>query len=400
MKNMRIRFGQSHPNEGLIRAYLDQALSVDQAAEINAHLLTCSSCRAAANEIQNRAESVQATFIRLDGESEQIRSSASARIRFNQRLEIDKENQSMKPNILSRIPKAAWAALAVTIVLVVALTFEPVRAFANSFLALFRVEQIRVIEFDSQEMDEKLKNSSQLEYILSNQIQVEETGELQQVSSPEEASALAGFAVRLPVEVEGERQIHVQPAAKMNFTVDLELVRGVLKDLGREDIRLPDNLDGALVKMEIPAGVMTAYGDCSFEEELPSGDSEQTPAPMRDFKKCTTLLQIPSPAVSAPPDIDLNQIGEAYLQVLGMDAQEAASFARSVNWTTTFVVPLPRSYATYEEVQIDGTTGTLINERPGYHPGFTLMWVKDGIIYALNGPGDREAALEMAASIH
>lgn len=396
MKNIWMKFGQPHPNKGLIRAYLDQTLSVDQTAKINDHLITCASCRATANEIRTRAESVQAQLVRLDGEPEQIGSSI-AHIRLAKRLEIEKETRSMKPNGFSRIPRFAWVALAATVVLVVAFTFEPVRAFANSFLALFRVEQIRIVEFDPEQMNQELKNSSQLEYILSNQVQVEETGELQQVSSPEEASALAGFTVRLPVEIEGERQIHVQPAAKMSFTVDLELVRGVLKDIGREDVRLPDNLDGALVQMEIPAGVMTSYGDCSFDEEPPTVDPDQTPVPMRDFKECTTLMQIPSPAVSAPPDLDLNQIGEAYLQVLGMDAQEAASFARSVNWTTTFVVPLPRSYADYEDVQIDGAVGTLIQS--GYRPSFTLLWVKNGIIYALNGPGDRDAALEMAAAI-
>ncbi len=399
MKNIRMKFGQPHPNEGLIRAYLDQALSVDQTAEINAHLKTCSHCLAKMNELQIRANSVQTKLIRLDGEPEQIHSPSIIRTRLAQRLEIEKETQSMKPNIFSRIPRAAWAVLAATAVLVVAFTFAPVRALANSFLALFRVEQIRIVEFDPEKISQKLKNSSQLEYILSNQVQVEETGELQQVSSSEEASALAGFTVRLPVEIVGERKITVQPAAKMNFTVDLELVRGVLKDLGREDIRLPDNLDGALVQMEIPAGVMTSYGDCSFDEDRPVPDPDATPIPMRDFKECTTLLQVPSPAVSAPPDLNLNQIGEAYLQVLGMDAQEAASFARSVNWTTTFVVPLPSSYADYEEVQIDGAVGTLIYETVGYHPSFSLLWVKDGIIYALNGPGDREAALEMAGSI-
>jgi hypothetical protein len=110
-------------------------------------------------------------------------------------------------------------------------------------------------------------------------------------------------------------------------------------------------------------------------------------------------MQVPSPAVSAPPDLDLTQVGEAYLQLFGMGAEEAASFARTVNWTTTFVVPLPRYGADYEEVQVDGVNGTLIYDYGIANEYYTLIWVKDGFIYALNGWGGRSAAMKIAGSI-
>ena len=99
----------------------------------------------------------------------------------------------MKTNRFMQIPRLAWVTFALVAVLAVALTFEPVRALADSFLALFRVEQIRVVEVDPEKMPEKLENSSNLEYILSNQIQFEELGEVQQAASADEAAALAGF---------------------------------------------------------------------------------------------------------------------------------------------------------------------------------------------------------------
>ena len=125
----------------------------------------------------------------------------------------------------------------------------------------------------------------------------------------------------------------------MSFIVDLELVRGVLKDLEREDISLPDELDGAVVQMQVPSGVDASYGECEYKPNTSQIDPDKQPPVSWDYRSCITLMQIPSPEISAPPDLNLSQIGEAYLQLFGMSAEEAAAFASSVNWTTTFVVP-------------------------------------------------------------
>ncbi len=305
----------------------------------------------------------------------------------------------MKPNAIQRIPPPAWVALGLVVVLAVALTFQPVRALAEDFLALFRVEQIRVVQVNSEKSPDKLESSSNLEYILSNQVQLEEQGETQQAADLAEATALVGFTPRLPVEIEGEPEFTVHPAGNLSLVVDLELVRAVLKDIDREDIKLPDELDGAVVQVRIPASLSASFGDCIFRAYPAPVDPDEPEAEEWDFRSCTKLMQVPSPAVSAPPDLDLNQIGEAYLQLFGMDAEEAASFARSVNWTTTFVIPLPRYDADYEEVQVDGVSGTLIYDYGMANENYTLIWIKDGFIYALSGWGGRSAALKIAGSI-
>jgi tRNA(Ile)-lysidine synthase TilS/MesJ len=49
-------------------------------------------------------------------------------------------------------------------------------------------------------------------------------------------------------------------------------------------------------------------------------------------------------------------------------------------------------------VSVDGVTGTLILQKD-YVPKYMLLWVKEGIVYALSGPGDSSTALAIAASI-
>ena len=234
---------------------------------------------------------------------------------------------------------------------------------------------------------------------MSNNVKIDEQGKTKEVASADEASALAGFTVRLPSGVEGKQSFLVQPKTNLTFTVNLELVRGVLKDIDRTDIQLPENLDGAVVSMQIPASVIAQYGECSIPELPAQVDPDNLPTVEPKPDNCTSLVQIPSPEISAPGDIDLSQIGEAYLQVLGMSQEEAASFARSVDWTTTFVVPLPRYGADYQEVDVNGAPGTLVIGNHGWTNYHMLLWIKDGVIYGLSGPGDKATALKIAQTI-
>jgi hypothetical protein len=83
-----------------------------------------------------------------------------------------------------------------------------------------------------------------------------------------------------------------------------------------------------------------------------------------------------------------------------MTPEEAASFAQNVDWTTTLVLPIPRYGTEYRDIPVDGVTGTLILQGVEEHvPSYLLIWVKDGILYALTGPGEAADALTLAGSM-
>jgi hypothetical protein len=388
-----------HLSEGELRAFQDQELSASQSQRCEAHLASCQACQAKASAIQLRTQRISGQFSRLQPTPAPSSNSPLPAARLRLASQIEKEKQAMKPKTFLNIPRSAWVALGIVAVLAISLTFAPVRTLANSLLALFRVQQIRIVQVDPANLPEKLQSSSQLEYIMSNNVKVDQQGEEKEVASAAEASQLAGFTLRLPAGLEGKQTFLVQPKANLSFTINLELVRGVLKDIERTDIQLPDNLDGAVVSMEIPTGVIAQYGDCSYDKQTPQVDPDAAPEVKINLENCIALAQIPSPQLSAPSYIDFSKIGEAYLQVLGMSQQEAASFASSVDWTTTFVMPLPRYNADYEQVDINGIPATLVLQNWGGDDHFTLLWVQDGIIYGLSGPGDKSAALKLAKTI-
>jgi len=83
-----------------------------------------------------------------------------------------------------------------------------------------------------------------------------------------------------------------------------------------------------------------------------------------------------------------------------MTSDQAEAFTDTVDWTSTLVVPIPRNAATYEQIPVDGVTGTLIQRPSDDAPQYTLLWVKDGIIYAIGGLGSNsQQAIQMANSL-
>jgi hypothetical protein len=178
------------------------------------------------------------------------------------------------------------------------------------------------------------------------------------VGSAEEASAAAGIPVRLPAAAEGEQSLEIQPAGKAVFNVNLPRLRAILSEIGRSDIQLPDSLDGSTVTVEIPTSVMAQYGQCEYRSEWAREqgyDPDDQTIPR--LLQCTSLVQAPSPVITAPEGMNVAQIGEAFLQVMGMSPEEAASFSSNVDWTTTLVIPVPRYGTSYRDVAADGVTG-------------------------------------------
>ena len=119
------------------------------------------------------------------------------------------------------------------------------------------------------------------------------------------------------------------------------------------------------------------------------------------LRHCTILAQTPSPTVTTPPDLDVTELAMIGLQFTGMTESEARAFSQTVDWTTTLVVPIPRNGHEYSQVTVDGVTGNLIYRQTddGVPPRYTLLWVKDSIIYAISGFDDPEVGLAIGDSL-
>jgi len=278
--------------------------------------------------------------------------------------------------------------------------FPQVRAIGSSFLGLFRVEQFTILQVDPDRLEEQLGSSSNFEYFLSEDVVIEEFGEMMAAADAAEASSLAGFPVRLPTAAQGEELLKVQPGAKISMEVDLPKVQALVNEIGGPDLELPPELDGAEVSMELPVAVVAGFGNCEVSPEMIREAGVDPDGPIPDLSECITLTQFPSPEISAPPGLDIASIGEIFLQLLGMTPEEAAQFSQNVDWTTTLVIPIPRYGTEHQDVFVDGVEGTLIMQsQRSEFPHYLLVWIKEGVVYGLTGPGTADSALEIAESL-
>jgi hypothetical protein len=292
--------------------------------------------------------------------------------------------------IFNRRNRVAWAMLGIVALLAISMTLPPVQAWAEGVLAQFRVKSIVVLPVDTTGLDSLNNNSTfahRMSQLVSDSTKVtKESGKPQNVATAAEASKLAGFTVRLPSNKGNVSRFTVQGSAAFEFVVNRARAQSLLNEAGFSGMQLPASIDKAKIQVSVPAGVMAFYGDC------PKLDSASTQSA---YRNCVVVSQMPSPTVDTPPNVDLTQLAEIGLQFTGMTKDQARTFAQNIDWTSTLVVPIPRNGSTYKEVQVDGVKGNLI-ETTYYGSQYTLVWVKNGIIYVIEGAGDTANAVTMA----
>ena len=383
---------KKHLTDGELRAALDGELD---SAQIQ-HLDTCTTCQARRAQLQSEGQKTAQLLSFLSSAERPVPNASKAWNRLSQQMMIRKDYSMFRK--LFAFPVVRYAS-ALVLILALVLAFPSTRALAGELLNLFRVQQVAVVPVDFTGLEQLTGDGvlgNQFTELISNSVTIgREPGEPVAAANAAEASQLAGFNVRVP-EGTNPSQIYVSDGAAFTFTVDRAKAQALLDQAGRGDLVLPESVDGAEISVNIPKAVSVAYGTCPKPESDSSETEEQR------YPDCVILAQIPSPSVSAPTDLDINQLAQIGLEFTGMSAEEAANFTSTVDWTSTLVVPIPSNAANYEQVTVDGVTGTLIGRpsREGEPTTFALFWVKDEIIYAISGRGTNSGqAVEMANSL-
>lgn len=260
------------------------------------------------------------------------------------------------------------------LLMVVALFMSPaVRAAASDFLGLFRVQKFAPISISPRQMAVLQRITEQGLYP-GEIVMAQEPGQPQAAESVEEAAELAGISVRTVANLEQPSQILVASGGSGQLIINLENARAILSAAEVDPKLLPDSLDGANINITLYASVEQSWADG------------------------TTLFQTPSPEVAYPEEVDVTVLGQALLQMLGMNRNEARQLAASIDWTSTLVVPIPQEFATFSEVTVDGVSGLALSSLEGL--GSSLIWQKGGMIYLLTNEGNVDDLLDLANSLN
>ncbi|HZC43719.1 MAG TPA: hypothetical protein VE195_06060 [Acidobacteriaceae bacterium] len=391
-------------NTGILRSYVDGELGVGQSASVAKHVDDCSRCQAEVGAITSQAAAVSSSLdhlpkVRWNADNTNTAWAAFRRRRHQELTE--QERHRLTPWRIWSIAGAGGAAALVALMF----TFAPLRSWAESFLSIFRVEHFTVLELDPTAIHGNLQNDAffnqAIGHILSDEVTVTQAPQKPvPTTDAATASKLAGFRVRLLAD-QTPSALLFRSGAAAQMKLDRDRLQSILDEAGHGDLQIPESVDGAVIGLHLPAGIMALYGHCGNVAARMQGI--QQPASANNDKpdsSCLSLMELPSPVVSAPPQIDPGQIAQIALQFLGLSANEAANFTQTVDWTTTLVLPVLQGQTSYEKVYVAGNDGVLLRpKRSGDASHFTLMWVDNGIVYGLMGTGDDTTALNMAEQL-
>jgi hypothetical protein len=307
--------------------------------------------------------------------------------------------EAARPGWTRRMPALAGAGLVA--VLALSFTLEPVRAAARSFLDLFRVQRFAAVPFDPERLARLQQNGLDLKSLLEGQVEITVQPQQPLPASSAEAGALdAGIPLQQPSTLPdgyalGDVAVGQPGAFRVRLDTDKLNNLAQLADAG--EIEIPVAWNGARIDVEMPPVLMMRYARTA--EAASSSPAETS----------YVFLQSKSPEVELPEGVEIATLGRLALRVSGMSASEAETFAQSVDWRATLLVPVPMRGGSFREVEVNGSRGLLVTGQPGPRPGGStaprtrahsvLVWATADKVFAIHGPGNGIDIVAMAQSI-
>ena len=194
------------------------------------------------------------------------------------------------------------------------------------------------VPVDASRIDRLQAEDLPIRTLVGEHIQVlQDPGPPVQVASLADAATAAGMAVATPQWLPTDTRIietAVVGERVMRVTASSQRLQQVMDALGITDLTAPAGLDGHVVDVRVPPVVMIRYD--------------------HQDKRRSRLFQARTPQLTLPEGIDVQALGEIGLRILGPPAEEAAQFARAIDWHTTFVVPVPAHATSFQQIDIGG----------------------------------------------
>ena len=303
---------------------------------------------------------------------------------LRERLRRSERSHALTRGRTVRVLAGACAA----ILLVALFTVPSVRVSAQAFLDLFRVRRFAAVQFKESRFEALRSSGEDGESLVFDRVEkLHDPGRPAYVASREAASRQVGYAVGAPRYLPGgltPDSVFVQEEGAVRLMVSEAKLRALLQRLDLNDVQVPTGLDGRWIEVRKPPIVFQAF---------------RSPRGTR-----TMFLQAKSPEISVPSGWDVERLAEIGLRVLGLDAGEARRMARSTDWRSTLLVPVPMNASTFRQVTVHGQPGLMIMTTERNAEGLRresalLLWSEGGRVFCLESPLSGPALMQMAESV-
>jgi anti-sigma factor RsiW len=369
-----------------IPAYIDGELSRDERKTFFGHLDGCRECRQTLFEQKKLHESLEHMFQTTFDTAAQIELSEAdidaAWERFESRRRNAETERFLQDNELEDVPvqqvnhlnKGSWAnrmkryktiiaGTAAVLILGSSLTIPQVKAAANDFLSIFRVQNIAMVKLtdkDIRDVQNWLSSDAAGKMSLRGlgTIQVS-NHETKHFDSPEDAKQ-GGYQVAAVPDGYRIDTIDVQPNYQMTLNLDTEKANALLKELG-SNVTFDESLNHKQFSITFPQTVTTQYTSSSSRISY-------------------TVMDAPN--VNVPSGVDLDKLRSTILQLPFMPDHVRQQLVSIKDWKTTIPFPYIEHESASEQVTVNGASGIYVADRNAGNA--YLMWEKDGQIHQLS----------------
>ena len=389
-------------DEGLLQAFLDHALPAHEHANITSHLQTCSSCSARLEELRSLA--ARAGMLLAAPQSAPDPVAALARFRDRERMQQSVDSSRLaaglrrldahlpRRTIMQSVSRAIsgrrqrlFAGMAVAVIAIGLLVLPPMRAAADQFLQLFRVQSVMFVPTNTDRLKQVATTlqANKDTLFTGKPTLINKPAAPRAVNSLAEARKTLSFAPQQPAQfpsAPASTQLAVRDRFAVQFSINVQAARQVLAMMNVNDVTIPDALGSTPIVVNMQPSLESHYHGTNYD---------------------LNLYQGVSPTVKLPDGVDLAQLGKAGLRVLGMDPAQADAVSRSIDWRSTLVFPFPTDFQDVRQVSIGNSQGLLVgSERGGANgrePQWRMYWQHGNRFYILEGRNLDEAEMLAAA---
>ena len=265
--------------------------------------------------------------------------------------------------------------------------FPSVRASAQAFLDLFRVRNFTAVSVSPDRLQQLKEAKLELKTMIGEKVEtIREPGPFQNVDSPSQAGAAAGITVKVPTILPAGLKadtVSWRGPGEARVTADVQRLRQVLETLAIRDVTVPVALDGQRIDIRMPPVVVQRF---------------------KSERRQARLFQSRSPEVGLPSGVDLANLGEIGLRILGLSPAEARRLSQNIDWRTTMLIPVPGNAGSFRQVQVSGQPGLLVTHETTTpegrkREGGIVLWSEGDMVYALGGDVFSADLLQMANSL-
>ena len=305
----------------------------------------------------------------------------------------------------SSMKRKIAAGSAVALVLIVIMAVQPLRSAALGALSVFRVNQVDTITVSVVDIEEMAQNLSALQDIQEPDappvhIISQQKPAMQTLSS---ISDFTAFDVKLPAALKDQTpDIAAVDSSTTVFSLIPDAANSWLASLGSQ-YSLPDSIASAQYTLTTPPSLAVRYDAVTLiatqAPVLSSGDNSDV---QTLWNTALTVPLIPDDVKSQLAAVNLSG-GDVYLPVL-----DGLGRAANLNGTTGYLYTMSDLQSLLGTLFQDGLAlrspmGTAL---PGESDGMdemqnasVLVWVQDGVLYALAGQVSDQELLSIAQSM-